>query len=587
MKIRILFIAIFLGLSNLSLAQVTFEASASRTKLGINERLRVDFQMNEDGDNFQPPAFEGFRVVGGPNQSVSNRWVNGQRSYSKTYSYYLEPTRRGNFTIGQAEITIQGETYKTVPISIEVTEAVDTPTDGDNAELIASDNLHLVAEVSNSNPYLNEPITVVYKLYVSERISVSNWREIDNPTYGDFWSQNIDIRDLPVQLGEFRGQPYRFVELRKTILYPQKTGELEIEPLALSVSVEVPTERRSFFGSRIFTTVDKTIAAGSRTINVKPLPTEGRPPDFTGAVGRDFKFDVTTDKTSLDATESLQAEVKVSGRGNMKLFSLPSLSVPSSIELYDPEHVENVQTNLGGMQGSIVDRYTLVPGAKGDYPIPALSFSYFDLNTESYRTLTSDEILINVESGPVVAGGTNNSPSSVGKVPVVADANFRYIKLNTVLRPIGSSSFHGSLLFWSLMALPVLLIPVLIFIGKKREAFANDLRANKIRKADRLARRYLSEAKKNLGDQKIFYESLERALHNFLKAKLHIPTSEMSKEHIEGLLAKKGVQEDSIANFVQILKNCEQARYAPTNNVEMNRDYEKAVQIISEIDKQL
>src|SRR5690554_2866331 len=148
MKIRILFIAFFLSLSNLALGQVTFEAKASKTKLGINERLRVDFQMNEDGDNFQPPAFEGFRVVGGPNQSVSNRWVNGQRSYSKTYSYYLEPTRRGNFTIGQAEITIQGETYKTVPISIEVTEAVDTPTDGDNAELIASDNLHLVAEVS-------------------------------------------------------------------------------------------------------------------------------------------------------------------------------------------------------------------------------------------------------------------------------------------------------------------------------------------------------------------------------------------------------------------------------------------------------
>lgn len=587
MKIRILFLAIFLGLSNIAFAQVTFEAEVSRTRLGINERLRVDFKMNQDGDNFQPPAFESFRVVGGPNQSVSNRWINGQRSYSKTYSYYLEPTRRGSFTIGQAEITVQGETYKTVPITVEVSEAVDEPTDGENVEFIASDNLHLVAEISNTNPFLNEPITVVYKLYVSPRISVSNWREIDNPTYGDFWSQNIDIRELSVQNGEFRGEPYRFVELRKTILYPQKTGELEIEPLALSVSVEVPTERRSFFGSRVFTTVDKTITAGSRTIDVKPLPTEGRPADFTGAVGRDMKLEVSTDKTELDATESLQAEVKVSGKGNLKLFTAPALSVPASIEMYDPEHIENVQTNLGGMQGSISDRYTLVPGAQGDYPIPAISFSYFDLNTKSYRTLTSDEILINVRSGPIIAAGSANNTPSVGKVPVVADANFRYIKLNTTLKPIGSSTFLGSILFWSLMALPVVLIPALIIIGKKREAFANDIRANKIRKADRLAKRYLSEAKKNLGDQKTFYESLERALHNFLKAKLHIPTSEMSKEHIDRLLTDKKVKEESISDFTKILENCEQARYAPINNVEMNRDYASAVQVISEIDKQL
>ncbi len=587
MKIKIILLTFFLCLSNLVLGQVSFEAKASKTKLGINERLRVDFQMNQDGDNFRPPSFDSFRVVGGPNQSVSNSWVNGKRSYSKTYSYFLEPTRRGTFTIGQAEITIDGEIYKTVPIEVEVTEAVDRPTDGNNSEFIAAENLHLVAEVSNTNPYLNEPITVVYKLYVSPRITVSNWREIDVPTYGDFWSQNIDIRELSVKNGEFRGEPYRYVELRKTILYPQKTGELEIEPLALSVSVEVPTERRSFFGGRIYTTVDRTVAAGSRTINVKPLPSEGRPADFTGAVGRDMKFEVTTNKTSLDATESLQAEVKVTGKGNMKLFTLPELVVPVSIERYEPEHIENVQTNLGGMQGSVADRYTLVPGAKGDYPLPPISFSYFDLDSKSYKTLTSEEILINVESGPLVAGGSGGVTRSANKVPVIADANFRYIKLNTTLKPIGSSSFLGSILYWSLMSLPVLLIPLLIFIGKKREVYANDIRANKIRKADRLAKRYLSEARKNLGDQNLFYDSLERALHNFLKAKLHLPTSEMSKDRIEDLLREKGAKDENINEFTQILKNCELARYAPTSDVEMNRDYGKAVQVISAIDKQL
>lgn len=589
MKMRILIILLFVGFTQLTFAQgVNFEANASKTKLGLNERLRVDFQMNQDGDNFRPPSFDNFRVVGGPNQSVSNSWINGKRSYSKTYSYFLEPTKKGTFTIGQAEITIDDEIYKTVPIEVEVTEAVDTPTDGNNSEFVASENLHLVAEISNSSPYLNEPITVVYKLYVSPRISVSNWREMDNPTFGDFWSQNIDIHELQVENGEYKGEPYRYVVLRKTILYPQKTGKLKIEPLTLSVSVDVPTERRSLFGGRIYTTVDKTIAAGSRTIDVKPLPSEGKPAGFTGAVGRNLQFEVTTDKTNLDATESLEAKVQVKGKGNLKLFSLPELTVPSSVEVYEPEHTENVQTNLSGMQGSISDRYTLVPGMKGKFQLPSMNFSYFDLDSKSYRTLSSEEILIEVDAGPV--RGTQRAgdiAAESGKVPVIANEQFRYIKLNTQLQPVGGKSFLGSTLFWSLLALPILLIPVVIFIGKKRESRANDVKGNRIRKADRLARKYLSEARKNLDNQKAFYISLEKALHNFLKAKLHIPTSEMSKERIEGLLMERGVDDSSISEFRAILESCEFARYTPASKVEMNKDYDRAVETISSIDKQL
>ena len=183
--------------------------------------------MNKDGDNFTPPDFNGFTVVGGPNTSVSQSWLNGKRSYKKTYSYFLAPKKRGPIKITQAVIEIDNKIYKTQVVTVNVTAAVKRPNDPDNAENVASENIHLVAEVSNANPYLNEAITVVYKLYVNQNTGVSNWREIDNPRYNDFWSQNINIKGLKIQNGSYNGDTnYRYVVLRKTVLYPQKTGKL-------------------------------------------------------------------------------------------------------------------------------------------------------------------------------------------------------------------------------------------------------------------------------------------------------------------------------------------------------------------------
>jgi len=151
--------------------------------------------------------------------------------------------------------------------------------------------------------------------------------------------------------------------------------------------------------------VHRTVSAGSRTINVKSLPENGRPIDFTGAVG-DFDFKVTTSKQTLKATEALEANVEVSGHVNLKLFTLPKLSLPSALEVYEPEHKESVSVNLNGMSGVSSDSYTIVPSYQGKYPIPSISFSYFDLKTERYKTITSNEIVINVDEGPI---NTTNS----------------------------------------------------------------------------------------------------------------------------------------------------------------------------------
>jgi len=398
MKIKTLLLIFFI--SGVLSAQVSFDAKVSKKQLGINERLRVDFTMNTDGDDFEPPSFENFTVVGGPSQSINNSWINGVRSFSKSYSYFLAPKKRGEFTIGQATIKINGEIYKTLSRKITVTAAVDKPKDPNDPDYIASEKIHLVAEVSKTNPYLNEAITVVYKLYVAQGTGVRNWREIDNPRYSDFWSQNIDLKGINnIQNGTYKGEDYRFVILRKTVLYPQKTGKLNIEPLSLDITVEVPSKRRDVFGRSFMSTVNQTVSSGNRTINVKPLPENGKPEDFFGAVGN-FDFKLSTNKQTLKATEALELKVRVSGKGNLKLFQLPKLVLPSALEVYEPEHSENVQIRGSGMQGAISDTYTVVPNYQGSYPIPNVSFSYFDLKTKRYKTLTSERLIIEVNEGP-------------------------------------------------------------------------------------------------------------------------------------------------------------------------------------------
>jgi len=576
-----------IGFTQTEVPKVKFETKVSKKRLGVNERLRIDFIMNKDGDNFNPPNFENFTVVGGPSQSINNSWINGVRSYSKTYSYFLAPKKRGNFTISQATIEIDGNTYKTTPVRINVTAAVDKPKDPNDPDYIVQQNIHLVAEVSKSNPYLNEAITVVYKLYVSENTGVSNWRELDTPRYNDFWSQNIDIKGVKIQNGTYNGEDYRYVILRKTVLYPQKTGKLNIEPLTLDITVDVPTNRRDIFGGRLMQSVHRTVAAGNRVINVKPLPETDRPLDFTGAVG-DFDFKVTISKSTLKATEALEANVEVSGNGNLKLFKLPKLSLPSALEVYEPEHQENISVNLNGMRGKSSDSYTIVPSYQGKYPLPGISFSYFDLKEERYKTITSDEIVIDVTEGPINSSNATALRTGNDKQQVVSSNNqFASFKTNTNFTSINQPQFFKSNLFWTLLFAPFLAIPLAIFIRRKQEERNSDIVGNRIRKGNKLARKYLKEAKATLGNKEQFYNALERALHNYLKAKLNIETSDFSKEKIQELLSNKSAEETTVSQFIEILKNCEMARYAQFSNVEMQQDYDKAANVISLIDRQI
>ena len=262
--------------------------------------------------------------------------------------------------------------------------------------------------------------------------------------------------------------------------------------------------------------------------------------------------------------------------------------MPSALEVYEPEFDENVRTTLSGMQGKVADSYTIVPAFKGKYPIPSISFSYFDPKTENYATINSEEILINVIDGPSNGASNSNGPVTGNKqsVEVLGD-QFSFIKLNTNFSAIGTDYFFGSTCFYLWWLLPLLLIPIAILFRKKRDDMAGDIQGNKIRRANRLARKYLSSAKKALGNKEAFYVALEKGLHNYLKAKLKIETSEFSKDKIQTLLAEKKVDDATIDNFIRLLKNCEMARYSPFSDVQMQQDYDSASEVISYLDKQL
>lgn len=581
-KYIILILLSFQGL----LAQVQFEAKVSKTTLGLNERLRVDFTMNVDGDNFNQPSFEGFRIIAGPSQQVSQSWVNGKSSFEKIYSYYLLPVQKGMLIIKQAAIEYNGQIYKTSPIKINVTTAVEQPKDPNDTRVSANDNLYLVADISKTNPYINEPITVVYKLYFSYNIGITHWRELDKPKYNDFWSQNIDIKELVGEEGMFKGEKYRFVVLRKTVLYPQKSGKLVIEPLSLDIDVELPTNRRDMFGRVVVTNGNKRVSAGAKTIFVKPLPESGKPEDFTGAVGK-FDFKVTPTKTNLKNGESLDLVVSVTGKGNMKLFNLPKPEVPNALEMYDAVHSEQVNTILSGMSGKISDSYTIIPQYKGNYPVKSMKFSYFDLGSGTYKTINSPEIMINVLEGPTASDGTVATTSGVSKNKISSGEQFKFIDLKSNLFAMNKEDFFGSKMFYGLLFIPFLILPLIVLFKKKKEAIDEDVFGNRIKMNNRLAKKYLSEAKKEIGNKEPFYVALEKAMHNFLKAKLHIETSEMSKNNIQDLLLSRDVNPETVIDFISLTENCEIARYAQSSSATIHQDYDKAVAIISELEKQI
>jgi hypothetical protein len=568
---------LFLTISSFVLsAQVNFEATVSKSKLALNERLRIDFVMNQNGDNFSPPEFENFQIIGGPNQSIKTSYVNGERKFSKTYSYFLKPLKKGKLKINQASIEIDGEIYKSLQIEVLITDSVKQPSDS-ITQYYNDDDIELRALISKGSPYLNEPITVVYKLYYKAPINISDARETETPNFKDFWSQTIKIPQLKVNREIYKGQNYNVVEWRKVVLYPQKVGELEISPLSLNLVLDVPTDKRDFFGNVIYDQTSQMISTGMRRIIVKDLPQQGKPDSFSGAVGN-FEFDVILNKNSLRATESFQAELKVKGNGNLKLFDLPDILVPNSMELFEPEREELISTNLSGMSGSVSKFFTVIPRFQGNFPIEEVEFSYFDPNTEKYKVVKSPRLTIDVYDGPVISNTINNDNSNI----ITSNDSFRFIKLKGNLREVNNDVFFQSQFFYAIVTTPfILLLSFLLFTTYKRNK--KESSSELIRIEERNINKMIDSAKESIGDKILFYDKIEKALIKSLIVKFSIRMDSLNKEKIQQICREKGLSKDDVLLIIKLIENCEKARYSRSSDSIMNKDLEIAKKVISSI----
>ena len=550
-------------------SQVNFDVSVSKSKLGLNERFRVDFVMNQNGDNFSPPKFENFQIIGGPNQSIKTSYVNGERNFSKTYSYFLKPLKKGRLKISQASIEIDNEIYKSLPIEVLITDSVKQPSDA-VTQYYNDDDIELRALISKGSPFLNEPITVVYKLYYKAPINISDARETETPKFKDFWSQTIKIPQLKVQREVYKGQNYNVVEWRKVVLYPQRVGELEISPLSLNLVLDVPTDKRDFFGNVIYDQTSQLISTGMRRINVKNLPSQGKPDSFSGAVG-EFEFDVILNKNSLRATESFQAELKVKGSGNLKLFDLPNILVPNSMELFDPEREELINTNLSGMSGSISKLFTIIPRFQGNFPIEEVEFSYFNPETEKYKILKSPRLTIDVYDGPALSNTITNDNSNI----ITSDDSFRFIKIKGNLREIKNDIFFESKLFYALVTSPFALLLSLLALTiyrRNRMESSDEL----IRIEERQINKMIESAKDSVGDKILFYDKIEKAIIKSLIVKFSIRMESLNKDKIEKIGEEKGLSRNDITLIIRLIENCEKARYSQSSDSIMNKDLEYA-----------
>ncbi len=433
---------------------IKFEAVLSKAKLGQNERLRVSFEMNKDGDFFEAPSFNNFEILMGPSQSISSSFINGKRSFSKSYTYVLRPKKQGQLIIDSASITIDNTVYTTDPKTVLVTEPIDNPNAPKTAQDIADESLYLVATLSNDNPYLNQGVLVTYTLYFSPRVYINNFIPVENPTYKNFWSQDLPIKEYETRRTTFRNESFNAVDLKTVVLYPQKSGSLALDPFALELYVQIPTGRRDFFGDPIMRSATKTVKAGDLSINVKELPEQGKPLNFSGAVG-DFELSVEASRTSLEVNESTQIKVKINGKGNLKLLSIPELSLPSALEKYDPEYTDNVRVNREGMNGSVTNSYTVVPRYAGSYPVDPLEFTYFDPNSKSYKTLSSYPFDLTVEGSALLPSTSTIAPIAEKNTPVTS--GFKSNAYQTSLVTMVSSPWFESNTYYLILALLVIL----------------------------------------------------------------------------------------------------------------------------------
>lgn len=582
-------------------AQVTFRASAPAT-VANGEQFRLTFSLNKEGKDLQlPPEISNFEVLYGPavSESHSTQIVNGSISSenSYAYTYILMPKKTGTFTLGSATVNVGGKTYKSNPLSIKVVAGSAQSSGGNSGQqrriprptgngTVTSNDAFIRAIVSKNSVYEQEGFTVTFRLYT--RFNVQNFGKIEFPEFEGFMVEEIELPSNQQLTPErYDGKTYYCADLRKTLLFPQRSGKMTIPSGKIEIVFSVPSGQKieSFFGTQeIDVDVSKMMTSNPVSITVKPLPLN-RPASFANAVG-EFSIAPSITTRKIRANEPITLALEVSGTGNLKLVQTPTVKFPSNFESDEPDVNNNLQVTTDGLTGFKKIEYTAIPRYEGNYTIPPIEFSYFDLRSETFKTLSTPSYEIKVEKGDPNKAKSSNYGDEEEKL----DKDIRPLNTNDPQFLSRSNTFVGSFRYWLGYIIPLLLLVIFYFFNKektKRNAnvvMMRNKRANKTAvKRLEIAEKYLTEQKKEL-----FYDEILKALWGYFSDKLSIPLANLTKDTIEAKLSEKGMDTALTQRFIHILNTCEFARYAPAeSDTAMNDLYNETVEAIGEMENQL
>jgi hypothetical protein len=568
-------------------AQADFYAKTNRTEISENERLRVDFVMNRNEEDFIPPAFKDFYVVMGPSVSQSYTWINGKSSFTKTYTYILQPKRKGVLTVEPATAVFDGKEYTTEPLKIRVTESAESPVlkgndtrgQAENKVTANGKDLFFTAEPTKTGPYVGEPFGILFKLYIKKDVEVADLNFLKNPEFEGFWSERLSNKIEGPFEKIIDGVPYKVYVVEKYMLVPQQSGTLKIKPMKLEL-VKMEYEERifGFFKEWVQVPHKLQLTSGTKIVRVKPLPATGKPDYFSGAIGR-YDLDLIMENDTVRAGEPVTLHIKISGEGNLGLIELPEIHLPQDIEVYEPEIKNNVRKTLSGYKGSVEKVYTLIPQKSGKYIIPSVRFAYFDPRTEKYVELKTGEKILNVYGS--VSQSTAAIPSAKPAntlLPLAGNARWQRMDVKP---------FFGSKVFYLLHYLAVLLL-ILAVAGKfiQKKIKENPAFITK-KKTEKLFSGLFDKAAGKTHDKEEFYGTLEQILNEFFKRKLGLKPVELTKENIEKRLRQSGVEPETIDELKAFWQKIQGVRYSPLDVPDMSSDLERLKKLIRHLEKRL
>lgn len=592
----ILLITLFSGSVTVSEAQVTFKASAPASVVE-GEQFRLSYMLNQEGKDLRLPDLPDFDVLFGPSTSTSfsQRTINGKTTSERsvTYTYILVPKKTGTFTIAPASITVDGANYQSNSLQVEVLPPDKTATKGSpgasssGTATVSESDAFIRAIVSKNNPYEQEGFTVTFRLYTT--LNIVNFGRIQFPEFEGFMVEEIDIpTNQQLKMERYNGRNYYTADLRRTLLFPQRSGQITIPSGTIEMVFSVPSGRNvtTFFGSQeLMVDVNKALVTNPVAINVRPLPTN-RPESYANAVGT-FTINPNINSTQLRANEAISLRLEISGTGNMKLISNPEVEFPNNFEVYDPTVTNALNVTSNGLTGIRTIEYMAIPRYEGSYTIPPIEFSYFDTNTNSYKTLTTPAYDLQIAKGEP---GSISSSNFVNQQDVKVEQDIRFLKTGEPNYHSISDFFVGSFSYWLWYLIPLVLLIVLYVFNRKQARENANVVLMRNRKANKMAIKRLKLAEKYLKEhnKESFYDEVLKAIWGYFSDKLSIPVAKLSKNNIEAELSKNGISEELIARFMQILDTCEFARYAPAeSNAEMDSVYKNTIFVIEEMENRL